>query len=77
MQHDAVGDMPGFKILMNTMPLRHVSMIEFMYFRFTKKNGEDMEIETSRYGKAYFYTKALGQWMRLVRQLGVLTTKTI
>ena len=57
---------------MNTMPLRHVSMIEKMYFRFPKKNGEDMEIETTRYGKANFYTKALGQWLPLVRQQRVL-----
>ena len=66
-EFNGTDDRPKFTFLMNTKPLGRVSMIKVMYFKFPRKSGELVEIETFNDGKANFYTKSEG-WKTLHTQ---------
>ena len=65
-QHDGLGQLPFFKVLMNTKKLRRVSKLEYMYLTFPTRSGGLIEIETSRYKKANMYYN--GEWIALIPQ---------
>jgi len=65
-QHNGTDCIPGFKVLMNTKPVRHVSTIDIMYFMLETRDGKHIEIETDRKGNANFYANF--KWSKLYPQ---------
>ena len=67
-EHDGTGtnDAP-FKILMNTVAYKSISVMNFLYTSFKSRTGVWIEVETGNDGSSSYYTKNTG-WVPLISQ---------